>query len=633
MDRNHPPFSRAAGAATEHIPDAQPPVLFAGFRLQADGSLFRGNTPIHLQPRELAALRLLLANAGHIVTPAEIKRTLWGEVNVTADSVPKCLSSLRARLQPDDCIQTVYKRGYRMTADVQQTAQTPADAPLKLAIPPFVHDFGVPPHLGTTIAEEAIVRLSNAKQPQASIMARDSVFTLAMQGLTALQIGEALHADLVLAGTIRSLISHFRLRVEMIRVSDGVQIWVEDLLVERSRLGGVESDLANRLAFRLKCRVAEQGELGVSSSLPPGRNGRFAQSEPSGATNSHASTDHDSGFTIAASAAEDISGAQRFEAYEGFMRGHHEWQTLERHRMQDGLRHLVRAIELDPSLTAAKVDLVHLCVTQAYYGFMSPATAGGIVHSTVESIPDFPRQGRAMLPALAWTRFHFDRNLRGAIQDFDRCADLPHASSITRLRAVFAMSRRRFDEAISILRAAYEVDPFSACLISRLAWALHLAGRAKESLQQVERAIRLFPKHESTCLYGAIILAFNGELAQAVELAEGLAQRQPYFDLASGAHAYALACAGSNAKARAILERMDWLSRERFVLRSLNPAVYVALGDYDTAMTELSAANDTKCPWFFQMLADPRLKPLHGRAAFHALQAIPIGMERAATNA
>ena len=30
----------------------------------------------------------------------------------------------------------------------------------------------------------------------------------------------------------------------------------------------------------------------------------------------------------------------RREAYELFLRGHHEWQTLQRHRMQDGIQHL-----------------------------------------------------------------------------------------------------------------------------------------------------------------------------------------------------------------------------------------------------------------------------------------------------
>jgi len=236
-------------------------LLFAGFRLEPDGSLFRGKSVVHLPPRELAALRLLLANVGQIVTPSQLKQALWGDVHVTADSVPKCLSSLRARLQPEDCIQTVYKRGYRLMAEVRGAEPPDGEAISKLstprlAIPPFVSGVGVPEHLGIAVAEETIVRLSNARSPYASILARDSVFTLAARGFTAQQIGEALHADLVLAGTIRAISSQFMLRVEMICVADGVQIWVEDLLVERTRIAELESDLADRLDFHRLGKLA-----------------------------------------------------------------------------------------------------------------------------------------------------------------------------------------------------------------------------------------------------------------------------------------------------------------------------------------------------------------------------------------
>jgi DNA-binding winged helix-turn-helix (wHTH) protein len=140
----------------------EPALSFAGFRLEADGSLFRGETLLHLPPRELAALRMLLANAGQIVTPLQLKQALWGEVHVTADSVPKCLSSLRTRLQPDNCIQTVYKRGYRLLAEVRPIHEPSANVLPRLAIAPFTSEFGVPKHLGIAVAEEAIARLCNA---------------------------------------------------------------------------------------------------------------------------------------------------------------------------------------------------------------------------------------------------------------------------------------------------------------------------------------------------------------------------------------------------------------------------------------------------------------------------------------
>ena len=37
--------------------------------------------------------------------------------------------------------------------------------------------------------------------------------------------------------------------------------------------------------------------------------------------------------------------------------------------------------------------------------------------------------------------------------------------------------------------------------------------------------------------------------------------------------------------------------------------------------------DEARCPWFFQMLADPRLKPLHGNPDFEQMRAILPAME------
>ncbi len=76
----------------------------------------------------MAALILLLAHAGQIVTHQQLKKTLWGDVHVTDDSVPKCMSSLRELLTPDDYIQTVYKRGYRLSVDVHMSERGMSEA-------------------------------------------------------------------------------------------------------------------------------------------------------------------------------------------------------------------------------------------------------------------------------------------------------------------------------------------------------------------------------------------------------------------------------------------------------------------------------------------------------------------------
>ena len=574
---------------------------FAGFRLESDGTLWRGEAIVHLPPKELAALRLLLAHSGLVISPAQLKHELWGDVHVTADSVPKCLSSLRARLEPDACIQTIYKRGYRFSAEIRHDGASSAGKVLRLAILPFATGYFVPEHLGPAMAEETTASLSRAQQSAVAVLARDSVFNLAQRGLTALQIGQELRADLVLAGTLQAFASHYRLRAEMIRVEDGTQIWVEDLLAPQNQTTVLEQELMQRLAYRLGIEVPHD------AAISPGR---------------------DAGLDIsAASQVEDENAPRHAQAYDIFLRGRHEWQTLHRHRMQDGMQHLLRAIELDPTLICAKVDLARLCVIQALFGFMSPSASAELVHRMADSIPGLPDQAEALLPALGWVNFHFDRDLPAALLAFSFSTHLPHDIWTTRARSMFAVSRHRFTEAIELLSKAIRIDPFSPWLQNRLAWALHLDGQASASLEQTRKTIAQFPDHESTCLYGSAILAFNGEAEQATELAHNLAQRSPHFDLAGAAHAYALDCAGRADEARVVLERLQWLGRERYVIRELLPAAYLALGDHETALAELRIMDEARCPWFFQMLADPRLKPLHGNPDFEQMRAILPAME------
>jgi TolB-like protein/tetratricopeptide (TPR) repeat protein len=560
------------------------------------------------------------------------------------------MSSLRARLEPDTCIQTVYKRGYRFTAEIRRNSESPAERLVRLAIMPFATGHSVPEHLGSAMAEETTAGLSRARGFAVAVLARDSVFTLAQGGLTALQIGRELKADFVLTGNLHAFSSLYRLRAEMIRVEDGTQIWVEDLLAPQNRTGELEQELMRRLAYRLGTGVPvdRSSSMGWGAWIPgdsgsptsgPGSFGWGDRSSSMGwgarspSNEALSQRRRDAGVDISAATdndSEDQSGARHAEAYEIFLRARHEWQTLHRHRMQDGMQRLLRAIELDPALIPAKIDLAHLCVAQALFGFMPPDAAAELVHRMANSIPDLSNKAEALLPALGWVNFHFDRNLPAALLAFSFSAHLPHDLWTTRARSIFAVSRHRFAEALEMLRKAICIDPFSPWLHSRLAWALHLDGQASESVDLIRKAVAQFPDGEGIGLYGSVILAYNGEAKQGAELAQILAQRSPHFDPASAVQAYALACAGHTDEARVVLERLQWLSRERYVVRMFTAAAYVALGDHEAAIGEIRAANEARCPWFFQMLADPCLKPLHGNTEFEQMRAILPAMEHEA---
>ena len=607
---NRPVVADPAGFGEPARPDrlmGERVFSFAGFSLEPDGTLFHNGTLIHLPPKELEALRLLLAHAGRIVTPQQMRATLWGEVSVSSDSVTKCVSSLRARLQLEDCIQTVYKRGYRFSANVVVHAVGGGGPRARLAIAPFATDPGVPEYLGFTVAEETAAGLARSRYPVVSVLAQDSVFTLARRGMSARQIGAALKADFVLTGTLRPLPSQYRLRAEMIRVPDTVQVWSEDVLVPRRRVAGLELELASRLNFRLNAALPTQVPAG-----PPSESDRLsiaASAEP-----------------LAASGPEG-EGARRLQAYHLFQSVHDEWRNPKGRTMQDGLDHLIRAIELDSSLIGARVDLANLCVAQAIYGFMRPAEAAAVARDAAEPISDVAGRATTILPALGWISFHYDYNLPEALQAFALSAHLPHDPWTTRARSFFALSRHHFGEAITLLRDALALDPFSPMLQGRLAWALHLAGEARESLSQARRALEQFPHDAAAIFYGALILAYNDEPRHAAEIAQDLQTRSPQLDIVAAAHAYALARAGLFQEARYAIEQVEWRARERFALTGFNAAVYLEIGEPDEALKTLRISQESRCPWFFQMLADPRLKSLHGRPEFEVMRAALAQME------
>lgn len=563
---------------------------FADLRLEADGTLWRGDTALELTAEELAVLRLLLSCAGEIVSPLELKRAVWGDEHASSETVARCIASLRERLHPADCIECVYKRGYRIASAVHTNDKLPEGDLARLAVVPFAVGYGVPEYLGAAIAEETATQLCGGGHAVAARVAQESTVTLARRGMTGVEIGKALGADLVLGGELDATPEHLRLRAEMIRVEDGAELWIEELTVGRERITELERELVNRVSSRI-----DSGEV------------------------SHA----------AAAAAGTTLGdsPQLLEAHELYLRAHQEWQTLERHPMQDAMGRLQRALELDPALMAARAELVHLLVMQAFWGFMPASSAASVARRAAAQIADSVANAETLLPAMGWIRFSVDRNLHAALDAFAHSSHLPHDSRTTRVRTMFLLGRHRFDEALEGLRAAIQVDPYSPWLQAELAWGLHLAGEAAASVDQIRKAISQFTEHDGAHLYGAMILGYNGEAARAVELGRALAARSAHFDLATSAHAYALACAGRKEEARTLLERLQWLSRERFVMNTFDAATYVAMDEDEAALEELRIANEKRCPWYFQMLGDPRMQPLRGRPEFERMRSALRAME------
>lgn len=98
---------------------------FAEYSLNLErGELLRNGEHVELRPQSLDVLRVLVENAGRLLSKDELHEAVWGNIAVTDDSIAHCISDIRKALNDSDksIVRTVARRGYRFEIPVTTEA-------------------------------------------------------------------------------------------------------------------------------------------------------------------------------------------------------------------------------------------------------------------------------------------------------------------------------------------------------------------------------------------------------------------------------------------------------------------------------------------------------------------------------
>jgi Tol biopolymer transport system component/DNA-binding winged helix-turn-helix (wHTH) protein len=107
-----------AGTQPDRLPHEY---AFSGFSLDAlRGVLRRADEVIDLRSKSFEVLVYLVERHGELVTREELMRAIWPDVEVTDESITRCISDIRKALgdEPQQIIRTVPRRGYLFAAPV-----------------------------------------------------------------------------------------------------------------------------------------------------------------------------------------------------------------------------------------------------------------------------------------------------------------------------------------------------------------------------------------------------------------------------------------------------------------------------------------------------------------------------------
>src|SRR5437016_139084 len=98
---------------------------FEGFTLDMPRRLLRTvDHDVELRPKSFDVLCCLVERAGHLVTKDEILRTVWPGLNVTDDSLTRCVSDIRLSLgdREQRIVKTLPGRGYILAVPISRLA-------------------------------------------------------------------------------------------------------------------------------------------------------------------------------------------------------------------------------------------------------------------------------------------------------------------------------------------------------------------------------------------------------------------------------------------------------------------------------------------------------------------------------
>jgi Flp pilus assembly protein TadD len=112
----------------------------------------------------------------------------------------------------------------------------------------------------------------------------------------------------------------------------------------------------------------------------------------------------------------------------------------------------------------------------------------------------------------------------------------------------------------------------------------------------------------------------SGHLAEAVAELQRAQALSGGSTLVTATLAGALAAAGKEHEANAILAELEEVALRRYVPQSAVAAVYVAKGDLNEALTRLEKAYVERCIWLpYALTAEPRFDGLRNEARFRNL--------------
>ncbi|HEU4710606.1 MAG TPA: protein kinase [Pyrinomonadaceae bacterium] len=458
-----------------------------------------------------------------------------------------------------------------------------------VAILPFVNDTKDPnaEYLSDGLTESIINSLS--RLPNLSVMSRNAAFRFKNKNADPVEAGRNLNVGAVLTGRLLTLNDRLVIRTELIKVSDGTQLWGEEYNSSVADLFSVQDEVSRKISQSLRLRLTGEDEEKLAK--------RYTNDA---------------------------------EAYQLYLKGRYFWNKRNEEGFRNGIEYFKRAEEKDPTFALAFSGLADSYALLCDIGVAKPIDEMPKAKAAAQKAVDADPTLAEAYTSRAFVRLSYDWDWLGAESDFQQALKLnPKYPTAHQWYASYLMQMGKFNRAKAEIEEAHKLDPLSPIISANYGLYSYYEGNYDDAIAKYKETLKSYPDFWVVRHYLALAYVQKGMHNEAITELRSIIKAPPTGPIsdqiietemeASATLGYASGIGGRTADAQDILAKLQSLSQRRYISGVYFAMIYAGLRDNERAIHYLNEAFHAKHPGLVLIRIDPMFDGLRSDDRFKAL--------------
>lgn len=443
-----------------------------------------------------------------------------------------------------------------------------------IAVLPFTNNLNDPQldYLPDGITESLIASISQL--PTLSVMARSTVFTYKGRAIDPREVGKTLKVNALVTGIVSRRDERLSISIELVDAVSGARLWGRDYQPALKEILRTKEQLTRELGEALRPHLsrAQQNQL----------------VRPATADN---------------------------EAYHLYLRGNYLIGQSRLDSYEKALDYFNRAVALDPQFALAYTgiaDVYSILSAQLLPPGIAMPKARQAAMTALQLDETLAEAHRVMAQIKWWG----DWDGAGAEREYKRALELNPSLTLAHFSYAGQLSQLgRFEEALSEIRRAEELDPLSNRSGELLGSILYTSRQYEQAIAQYRKTLELYPNEGSLHLLLGKVYSLQGRHKEAIaeqRIASKLNPASTY----KGMLAYCLGRANQRSEAIAILRELQQRAAGERVSPIYFARIYISLGEKDLALQWIRKTYEEHSDHILSLGVDPMYDSLRSDPRF-----------------